>query len=432
MLLIIFSSFFVLLLPGAASPPPAPSSSRDSSSPALLPSFFTPSSPLLSPSFTVILLGRREGKEGGTKSGLGAPPRGREIPGLRGEKFSCRNSSQHGRRCLLLNPLSFAVPTQQPVPRAGGESPAGTPPKPPQKAAGLPRQPSGTLPKGFGAPLAEKSPGQTRACGSARQPLSERKGSRRARRSGAGQRGRAGRSPPILPLPRLLGPRGAPLPPHHGAAATRPAAGGGFILRDAAAASPPLCVCVCLRGWDWPRLPRFPAPPPPPPEPRHLCAAPRRAAPRPAASSAPSIAPRAGRCRRRPLLTGPAGGRPGPARPPAARGSWPAAPAASSGGFWSQWDIHPPLFFNLKGNKLRRHLQRLFPPHLDGDRAARGDAATSWPNKKVVKHHLLEDRPLLGRPRHRQTTRIPDAPLGLDTGVTRRSLRAALRKPSRF
>lgn len=58
-----------------------------------------------------------------------------------------------------------------------------------------------------------------------------------------------------------------------------------------------LSVCVSLWGWDWPRLPRFPAPPPPPrpPEPRHLSAAPRGAAPGPAAAAANRIAPRAGR-----------------------------------------------------------------------------------------------------------------------------------------
>lgn len=165
LLLIIFSSFFVLLLPGAASPPPpAPSSSRDSSSPpALLPSFFTPSSPLLSPSFTVILLGRRERKEGGTKSGQGAPQRGREIPGLRGEKFSCRNSSQHGRRCLLLNPLSFAVPTQQPVPRAGGGKPRRNPPQSGPKGRRDPpaalRHPPEGLRGAFGGEIAQPNSG---------------------------------------------------------------------------------------------------------------------------------------------------------------------------------------------------------------------------------------------------------------------------------
>lgn len=158
LLLMIFSSFFVLLLPGAASPPPpAPSSSRDSSSPpALLPSFFTPSSPLLSPNFTVILRGRRGRKEGSTQSGQGAPRGGRETPGLRGEKFSYRNSSQHGRRCLLLNPLSFAVPTQQPVPRAGEGKLHHNAPKPAQMTARAPQWPPVSVSKGSGPPLAEK------------------------------------------------------------------------------------------------------------------------------------------------------------------------------------------------------------------------------------------------------------------------------------
>lgn len=213
LLLIIFSSFFVLLLPGAASPPPpAPSSSRDSSSPpALLPSFFTPSSPLLSPSFTVILLGRRERKGGGTKSGQGAPQRGREIPGLRGEKFSCRNSSQHGRRCLLLNPLSFAVPTQQPVPRAGGgKPPPNPPPNRPKRQPGSPGSPPAPSRRGSGRLWRRNRPaklGRVEALDSRRE---ERQPPSPAERSGAARPGRAGPAarPPSYPFGGSSGPGG--------------------------------------------------------------------------------------------------------------------------------------------------------------------------------------------------------------------------------
>lgn len=422
LLLIIFSSFFVLLLPGAASPPPpAPSSSRDSSSPALLPSFFTPSSPLLSPSFTVILLGRRERKEGGTKSGLGVPQRGREIPGLRGEKFSCRNSSQHGRRCLLLNPLSFAVPTQQPVPRAGGESPAGTPPKPAQKAARLPRHPPEGVRGAFGGEIARPNSGVWQRSTAAEREERQRPGPRE--RSRAARPGRL-----LAPHPTPSAAPGAQggssssspwsrgHPTCRGGGVHTPRCGGGF--------SSSVCVRVSLgpglaEATEVPGSPSAPAPAGAPaplrcaprgsPGPGRLRRAEHRAAGR--ALSPPAPAP------------GPAGERPGPAprRPQLGR-------QLPAGGSEGRVTPPAPFIFDLKGNKRCRRLQRLFPmPHLDGDRAAHRDAATSWTNQKVVKHHLLEDRL-----RHRQATWVPDLPLGPDAGATGCSLRAALQKSSRF
>lgn len=302
MLLMIFSSFFVLLLPGAASPPPpAPSSSRDSSSPpALLPSFFTPSSPPLSPSFTVILLGRRERKEKDIKSGRGAPQRGGETPGLRGEKFSCRNSSQHGRRCLLLNPLSFAVPTQQPVPRAGGESSARTPPNRPKRRRGSPGgppAPPGGLRAAFRGEIAEANSG----AGSARQAAREAAPGPAERGSAVGP---ARGSAPSHPSGGSGSSGGAPRPPHRGAEPARPAAGGGSMLLDAAAAaSPPPCVCAAGAGTgrgdqDF-QLPSAPTPPRPrtSPGPRSARGAPGTAGP---TASAGSIARARLSCQQRP------------------------------------------------------------------------------------------------------------------------------------
>lgn len=260
LLLMIFSSFFVLLLPGAASPPPppAPSSSRDSSSPpALLPSFFTPSSPLLSPSFTVILRGRRGRKEGGTQSGRGAPRGGRETPGLRGEKFSCRNSSQHGRRCLLLNPLSFAVPTQQPVPRAGGGKPRHNPPQTgPNGSRGPPVAPR-LRPEGlraaFGREIARPNSGvwQLSPAPEERQPLG-----RRSRTEQGSAAPPSHPTPPRLPGPglsSLLTAEPRPGPPRGGDPCS-------WMRRRRL-----LLLCVCVWGWDWPRLPRFPLPSAPTP-----------------------------------------------------------------------------------------------------------------------------------------------------------------------
>lgn len=251
-----------------------------------------------------------------------------------------------------------------------GKAPPESPPKPAQKAAGLPRQPSGTLPKGFGAPLAEKSPSQTRACGSARQPPRGKAAAEPggAERGSAAGPGRAGCSPPILPLRRLLGPRGALPPPHHGAEAIRPAAGGGFMLLDAAAAaSPPLCVCVSLGLGlaEATEISSSPSAPTPARAPAPLRRSPRgspgpgcrRCEPHRAAGRAPVTGGPGGPAR--------AGRRPG-SPPPAAPG-WlrQQLPAAFFCLFFFFKSARPPLlffFFNGKGDKLYRRPLRLFSP----------------------------------------------------------------------
>lgn len=349
LLLMIFSSFFVLLLPGAASPPPAPFSSRDSSSPpALLPSFFTPSSPLLSPSFTVILRRRRGRKEGGTQSGQGVPRAGRETPGLRGEKFSCRNSSQHGRRCLLLNPLSFAVPTQQPVPKAGGGKPRHNPPQTlPNGSQGPPAvrrlRPEG-LRAAFGREIARPNSGvwQRSPAPEERQPLGRQ--SRRERGSAA---------PSSHPIPPLRGPRalGSPLssPRSRG-----PARRGGGI--HAPGCSSGFCSSMCVSGAGTGRGSRGSRSPPPPP----------RTSPRffPSGSPDPAAPADGSTVGRVCSVTG------------NGQGSAPQACTPARHLCWERINATPPppgffplflfffffslfCFFNLEGNKLWRHLLQL-------------------------------------------------------------------------
>lgn len=219
--------------------------------------------------------------------------------------------------------------------------------------------------------MAEKSPSQTRACGSARQPPRGKAAAEPggAERGSAAGPGRAGCSPPILPLRRLLGPRGALPPPHHGAEAIRPAAGGGFMLLDAAAAaSPPLCVCVSLsgagtgRGYRDFQLPLRP----------HARQSPGTSPPLPAGQPRARLPPLRtasrrgpGACHWRPGRTGP---RRETARLPTAGRSWLAPTAASSRFFLPFFffkSARPPLlffFFNGKGDKLYRRPLRLFSP----------------------------------------------------------------------